>query len=200
MESGLAPVQLQRQRVSTGIAATFSNRYARFGAFDLDLQKLELFQNGSRVKLQGKVSQALLTLLEKPGEIVTREELRMRLWPADGRINYDANVNTTVNKLRLVLGDSTEQPLYVETIPRRGYSFIAKVEYRDQPAALESIAAARTVVPATENKSAEEPHGWKGPFLRVAGPSTWFTAGVIGLVIAGMLLGAAIVMFSVRAS
>lgn len=200
MGPGVSPVQLRRQGENPGVSLSFSTRYARFGSFDLDLQKQELFQNGARVRLQGKVSQALLTLLEKPGEIVTREELRMRLWPADGRINYDANVNTTVNKLRLVLGDSTEQPVYVETIPRLGYSFIAKVEYRDQLPARETPAPVKATVSATKSKLTEQLRGWTASLLRVARPSTWFTAGVIALVVAGMLLGAAIVIFSLRAS
>jgi DNA-binding winged helix-turn-helix (wHTH) protein len=70
----------------------------------------------------------LLALVERPGETVTREALRARLWPGDTFVNYDANVNTTVNKLRLVLGDSPEKPMYVETIPRQGYCFLGNVE------------------------------------------------------------------------
>src|SRR6202045_1545867 len=110
-------------------------RYVCFGAFHLDLKKEELFKDGTRVKLQGKVYQALLALLQKPGEIVTREELRMQLWPADTHVNYDANVNTTANKLRPVLGDSPDQPAFVDTIPRKGYSFVGQVRYVDQPVA-----------------------------------------------------------------
>src|SRR5205807_2417673 len=83
--------------------------------------------------LPGKVCQVLVTLLERHGEIVTREELRTRLWGSDTHVNFDANVNTTVNKLRQILGDSNEQSIYVQTIPRRGYSFIAPVEFLDQP-------------------------------------------------------------------
>jgi DNA-binding winged helix-turn-helix (wHTH) protein len=181
-----------------GASVPFTTRYARFGVFDLDLQKQELFKDGSRVRMQGKVSQALLTLLEKPGQIVTREELRMRLWPAAGRINYDANVNTTVNKLRFVLGDPTDKPLYVETIPRLGYSFIAKVEYHDDLPARAAGAAGQAPILAPESKAAEERPGWKTYFLRIAPASTWLTVGVIVLVIAGMVLGAAIVMLSVR--
>jgi len=199
MGSGLAPLPLRQQNVSAGTTEISPHRYARFGAFDLDLEKQELFQNGSRVRLQGKVSQALLTLLEKPGEIVTREELRVRLWPADGRINYDANVNTTVNKLRLVLGDSTEQPVYVETVPRVGYSFIAKVEYRHQPPAREIAAAGMAEVSGTASKSATGPRGWKAVLARIAGSQTWFTIGVVALVLAGMLLGSAIVILAGRA-
>src|SRR5438552_7916575 len=83
-----------------------STGYVRFGAFHLDLKKEELYKDGARVKLQGKVYQALVALLQKPGEIVRREDLRMQLWPSDTHVNYDANVNTTVNKLRQVLGEA----------------------------------------------------------------------------------------------
>jgi DNA-binding winged helix-turn-helix (wHTH) protein len=167
--------------------------------FELDLQKRELFKDGSRIRMQSKVSQALLTLLDKPGELVTREELRLRLWPGEGRINYDANVNTTVNKLRFVLGDSTDHPTYIETIPRLGYSFIAKVDYCDELPTRGLATAGERQIPAAKRESGEEPSpGWKERFLRIAPPSTWFTAAVILLVIAGMILGAAIVMFSVR--
>src|SRR6184192_4640489 len=105
-----------------------SGRYIHFGPFRIDQQRQEVTRNGTRLKLQGKVYQTLLTLLEKPGEVVTREELRMRLWPADTHVNYDANVNTTVNKLRIALGDSSDKPLYVETIPRKGYSLLVQAE------------------------------------------------------------------------
>src|SRR5262249_40550103 len=69
-----------------------------------------------------------LALVERPGEIVTRDALRARLWPGGRFVNYEANVNTTVNKLRLTLGDSRENPMYVETIPRKGYCFLGNVE------------------------------------------------------------------------
>src|SRR5271165_5226996 len=73
-------------------------RYIRFGPIQVDQQRQEVTNNGTRLKLQGKVYQVLLTLLEKAGEVVTREELRQRLWPAESHVNYDANVNTTVNR------------------------------------------------------------------------------------------------------
>jgi DNA-binding winged helix-turn-helix (wHTH) protein len=102
--------------------------YLCFGQFQVDLQRKELFKEGSRVRIPSKVFQALLALVERPGEIVTREVLRARLWPDGTFVNYDANVNTTVNKLRLALGDSPENPTYVETIPRQGYCFLGTVE------------------------------------------------------------------------
>src|SRR2546429_9307432 len=109
-----------------------SGRYVLFGPFRIDQQRQEVTRNGSRLKLQGKVYQVLLTLLEKPGEVVTREELRMRLWPADTHVNSDANVNTTVTKRRQPLGDSSDKPLYIETIPRKGYCLLVQPEVSDK--------------------------------------------------------------------
>src|SRR6201987_48129 len=104
-----------------------AERYLCFGQFRVDLQREELLKEGSRVRIPAKVFQVLLALVERPGEIVTREALRARLWPGGAFVNYDANVNTTVNKLRLALGDSPEKPMYVETIPRQGYCFLGDV-------------------------------------------------------------------------
>src|SRR5467141_3563884 len=134
MSTQLGPTHPPEEHEGSNNPAFASSRYACFGAFHLDLKREELFKDGTRVKLQGKVYQALLALLGKPGEIVTREELRMHLWPSDTHVNYDANVNTTVNKLRQVLGDSTDHPIFVETILRKGYRFVAKIEYLHQPA------------------------------------------------------------------
>jgi DNA-binding winged helix-turn-helix (wHTH) protein len=170
-------------------------RYVCFGAFHLDLRKEELFKDGMRVKLQGKVYQALLALLGKPGEIVTREELRMQLWPSDTHVNYDANVNTTVNKLRQVLGDSPDQPAFVDTIPRKGYCFVAKVEYVDQPVTPPEELSLRT----TPLTAVDERMEGNASFFRTTNLSRWFTAGVVVLVIAGMLFGAALVLFVHRA-
>jgi len=114
-----------RQQVSETKVA---ERFLRFGRFQVDLQREELLREGSRVHIPSKVFQVLLALVERPGEIVTREALRARLWPGGTFVNYDANVNTTVNKLRLALGDSPEKPMYVETIPRKGYCFRGNVE------------------------------------------------------------------------
>jgi len=115
----------RRQQLSETKAA---ERYLCFGQFQVDLERKELFKEGSRVSIPSKVFQVLMALLERPGETVTREALRARLWPGDTFVNYDANVNTTVNKLRLALGDSPENPTYVETIPRQGYCFLGNVE------------------------------------------------------------------------
>src|SRR5436189_1102295 len=166
-----------------------STGYVRFGAFHLDLKKEELYKHGARVKLQGKVYQALVALLQKPGEIVTREELRRQLWPSDTHVNYDANVNTTVNKLRQVLGDSPDKPAFVDTIPRKGYCFVAKVEYLDRPVA----------PPEGSSRTTPEEHAQgRASFFPTTILSKWFTPAVVVLVIASMLFGAALVLYAHR--
>src|SRR5215831_6199185 len=115
---------------ATGYAGAKSpelQRFLSFGTFTVDLKREELFKDGTRIKLPGKVYQTLVALLERAGEVVSREDLRAKLWPEGTHVNYDANVNTTVNKLRLALGDSPDKPIYVETIPRQGYSFVGTV-------------------------------------------------------------------------
>src|SRR4029077_19212149 len=187
--------QLSEGKAETGNAERFPTRYVRFGAFQLDVKRQDLLKNGARLRLPGKVYQVLITLLERPGEIVTREELRARLWPSDTHVNFDANVNTTVNKLRQILGDSNEESAYVQTIPRRGYSFVSKVEFVEQP---EAAGMARDEAEGEENSSL--PGGTAGSKLFAAhSAKVWFTAGVIALVVAAMLLGAAITLFSHRA-
>src|SRR6516165_10965761 len=99
----------------------------RFGAFEVDLQARELRKRGLRLKLQEKPFQILEMLLERPGEVVTREALRNRLWP-DTYVGFDRSLNTAINTLRRALGDSRENPRFVETHSRRGYRFIAPVE------------------------------------------------------------------------
>jgi Tol biopolymer transport system component/DNA-binding winged helix-turn-helix (wHTH) protein len=94
--------------------------------FEVDLHTGELRKNGSRLKLGGQPFQVLATLLERPGEVITREELQKRLWP-DTFVDFDHNLNTAINKIRDVLGDSAESPRFVETVPRKGYRFVAPV-------------------------------------------------------------------------
>jgi TolB-like protein/DNA-binding winged helix-turn-helix (wHTH) protein/Tfp pilus assembly protein PilF len=98
-----------------------------FGVFEADLKACELRKHGLRLKLPEQPFQVLVLLLEKPGEIFTREELRNRLWPEDTFVDFDHGLNNAVMRLREVLGDSSENPRFVETIPRRGYRFIAPV-------------------------------------------------------------------------
>lgn len=162
-----------------------SGRYVHFGPFRIDQQRQEVTRGGVRLKLQGKVYQVLLTLLEKPGEVVTREELRIRLWPADTHVNYDANVNTTVNKLRQALGDSTDKPLYIETIPRKGYCLLVQPEVTDKPP-LSRLGQNESSVDSVQG-SLRNSGG-----LSFSKSDVWVVLGVIGLILAGMLLGAGI--------
>ena len=162
-----------------------SGRYVSFGPFRIDQQRQEVTRNGSRLKLQGKVYQVLLALLEKPGEVVTREELRMRLWPADTHVNYDANVNTTVNKLRQALGDSSDKPLYIETIPRKGYCLLVQPEVSDKAPHLHFAQGGPSAGSAPESSQ-------RSGGLTFSKSDVWIVLGVIGLILAGMLLGAGI--------
>jgi len=107
--------------------AVHSPRLVRFGTFEVDLPAGELRKSGLKLKLTGQPFQVLAILLERPGEVVTREELQKRLWP-DTFVDADHNLNTAINRIREVLGDSAESPRFVETLPRRGYRFIAAVE------------------------------------------------------------------------
>jgi TolB-like protein/DNA-binding winged helix-turn-helix (wHTH) protein/Flp pilus assembly protein TadD len=103
----------------------------RFGVFDLDLRAGELHKHGLRIRLQEQPLQVLAILLEHPGEVVTREELQKKLWPADTFVDFDHGLNKAINKIRDALGDSAESPRFVETIARRGYRFLAEVKADD---------------------------------------------------------------------
>ena len=171
-------------------------RYLNFGNFTVDLKREELFKDGTRVRLPGKVYQTLVALLDRPGEVVSREDLRARLWPEGTHVNYDANVNTTVNKLRLALGDSPDKPMYVETIPRQGYSFVGRVSV-----ATANFPARNGNGHSGEIKPANVPSMAKTQVVdsQTSKPSSWFVAGVVSLVLAGMLFGAATILYLHRA-
>jgi DNA-binding winged helix-turn-helix (wHTH) protein len=110
--------------------ATTSNsvKVIRFGVFELDLSAGELRKSGLGIKLQEQPFQVLAALLERPGELVGKEELRKRLWPDDTFVDFDHGLGSAINRLREALGDSAENPRFVETLPRRGYRFIAPVD------------------------------------------------------------------------
>ena len=112
--------------------AVHSPRLVRFGTFEVDLPAGELRKGGVKLKLTGQPFQVLSILLERPGEVVTREALQKRLWP-DTFVDVDHNLNTAINKIREVLGDLAETPRFVETLPRRGYRFIGELERPVQP-------------------------------------------------------------------
>jgi len=161
-------------------------RYVRFGPFYVDRQRQQVYRGGNKLRLQGKVYQVLLVLIHNQGEVVTRDQLKQALWPADTHVNYDANVNTTVNKLRQALGESTDKPTYIETIPRRGYSFIGTAEFSESPFPPQTDAA---------------PPAGTGEALAAAGaPSRdgskkWLMLVIVGLILAGILLGAGAATF-----
>src|SRR6202046_1254530 len=102
-------------------------RLLRFENFEVDLRTGELRKAGVKQKLGGQPFQVLSILLERPGDVVSREEIQKRLWP-DTFVDVDHNLNTAINKIREVLGDSAESPRYVETLPRRGYRFIGELD------------------------------------------------------------------------
>ena len=108
-------------------------RYMHFGPFLVDRRKQILTQEGSSVRLSGKKYTTLLALLENPGEVVSRDAIYRNLWPSKTDIDEYSNLTTMINTLRRILGDSSVSPVYIQTIPRKGYKFIAHVEVSDHP-------------------------------------------------------------------
>jgi DNA-binding winged helix-turn-helix (wHTH) protein len=107
---------------------------ARIGPFEVNFQLGELRKNGVRLKIHDQPLEILAMLLSRPGELVTREEIRQRLWPSGTFVDFDNGLNSAINRLRGVLGDSAESPKFIETIPRRGYRFIAEVSSNEHSA------------------------------------------------------------------
>src|SRR5579863_3747535 len=105
-----------------------SPRLIRFGVFELDVRSGELQKQGRKIRLEGQPVQVLMCLLESPGELVTRDELHRKLWPADTFVNFEHGLNAAVKRLRQALSDSADNPRFVETLPRRGYRFIAPIQ------------------------------------------------------------------------
>ena len=112
--------------------AISSRQVVRFGVFEVDLRSGELRKQGLKIKLQEQPFQVLATLLERPGQVVTREELQKKLWPEGTFVDYEQGINIAVKKLREALGDSAEKPRFVETLARRGYRFIGQIAHRPQ--------------------------------------------------------------------
>jgi TolB-like protein len=101
-----------------------SGRALKFGSFEADLAACELRKSGAKIRLQGQPFRVLALLLENVGQVVTREELRQKLWPADTFVDFDNGLNTAINKIREALGDSADNPRFIETLSRRGYRFL----------------------------------------------------------------------------
>jgi cholera toxin transcriptional activator len=185
-----------------------NRRLVRFGVFELDLSAGELRKNGVKLRLQGQPFQVLTLLLERSGEVVTREELQQKLWPSDTFVDFDHSLNTAINKVREALGDSASSPRYVETLARRGYRFIAPVQREPENAAAESAAAipaqvgggassSRTTLepPRTDPRSAVAIH----PELLVPIPRRSLTRGLFALTQLMYLIFYLIALFRLRA-
>src|ERR1700723_1844125 len=126
-------------------------RRTRFGAFDVDLRSGEVYKYGIRLKLQDQPFQVLSLLLEHEGDVVTREELRQKLSPGYTFVDFDNGLNRAIKKLRLVLGDSAEHPRFIETLPRRGYRWLAPIESdRDTSASVQVAVSVNEEVPAAK--------------------------------------------------
>src|SRR5271169_5264187 len=110
----------------------------KFAEYVVDARAGELFRRGKKIKLQQQPMQVLLALLEKPRQIVTRKELRQRIWPADTFVDFEHSLNTAIKKLRLALGDRANKSKFVETLPRRGYRFLPSVEAVEEKPAVKT--------------------------------------------------------------
>jgi cholera toxin transcriptional activator len=148
-----------------------NGRIVRFGVFELDLAAGELRKSGVKLRLQGQPFQILALLLERAGEVVTREELQHKLWPSDTFVDFDHSLNTAINKVREALGDSASSPRYVETLARRGYRFIAPLQ--------------NPTTPVNEGSSQPSPSrdiGHLHPELEVPIPHRAITRGLFALI------------------
>jgi DNA-binding winged helix-turn-helix (wHTH) protein len=143
--------------------AARSANLVRFEVFEVDLRAQELYKAGRKIKLQVQPFQVLAMLLERPGEVVTRDEMQKRLWPADTFVDFDHSLNTAIKKLRQALGDDKKKPKFVETLPKRGYRFLASVK---RPAASSAIAETPVAAPVAAKGAAPSP--WLGRVARVS--------------------------------
>jgi Tol biopolymer transport system component/DNA-binding winged helix-turn-helix (wHTH) protein len=125
----------------------------RFAEFEVDLQSQELFRNGALVRLPNQSFQALAALLERPGQLVTREELRIRLWPDKRVVEFEQGLNAIINRLREALGDSAESPKFIETLPRRGYRFVGLLAAADSASPASPVESPAAGAPQPPHRS-----------------------------------------------
>ena len=161
-------------------------KLARFGLYEIDLVSGELRKEGTRVRLQEQPFQVLAMLLERPGEMVTREEIRTRLWPGDTFVDFDHGLNTAVNKLREALGDAASNPRFVQTVARRGYRFIAPVQQNGaavaSPDAVQGVAPTGGSAVASAEVSVAPTPETLHPELEVPVPRRGLTRGLFILI------------------
>jgi Tol biopolymer transport system component/DNA-binding winged helix-turn-helix (wHTH) protein len=152
----------------------------RFGVFELDLRAGELRRHGIKVKLQEQPFQVLAELVERPGQVVTREQLRHRLWPANTYVDFDHSLNAAIRRLRDALGDSAENPTFVETVARRGYRFLAPVSGvpQDGSALTEAQAESLSLSPSPPTSKPRFRHRWLVALV-----------SAVGLVVIGLAIG-----------
>ncbi len=158
-----------------------SPRILRFATFEVDLQTRELRKNGLKLKLHGQPFEVLAMLLEKPGELVSREQLRERLWPTETFVDFDHGVNTAINRLREALGDSADNPRFIETLPRRGYRFISPVE---------SIAPTGQAAPPVRSTVPETVAARSAEVVKPSGKWTKFALILAAALLIGLLVAA----------
>ena len=163
----------------------------RFAVFEVDLRAGELRRKGLKVKLQEQPFQVLAMLIEHMGEVVTREELHKKLWPADTTVDFDHGLNKAINKIRTALGDSAENPRFVETVARRGYRFLAEVSVVDgapldksEPA----IEDSRATIEQYRVDFEEKPAARKRLPWRVARKTSAFALGLVVVILVGWML------------
>src|SRR6266850_4216932 len=156
-------------------------RVLQFDAFELDLRTGELRKRGVKLRLQGQPLELLGILLQSAGNLVTREELRSQLWPADTFVDFDHSLHNAIARLREVLGDSAETPRYIETLPRRGYRFIAPVE------TIEEVRAPLRL--AETNKETRE--GAMGESVPLATRPKWRAGVILSILCACCAIGVA---------
>ena len=165
--------------------ATDRTRRVRFDAFDVDMRSGEVRKHGIRLKLHRQPFEVLSLLLEHPGDLVTREELRQKLWPGDTFVDFDTGLNSAVKKLRDALCDSAEEPRYIETLPRRGYRFIAQVENGDLSTGVAPIDSP-AVIPLRPSPSEEGLRAERPADGEVDVRPTWASRARLWLVLGGV--------------
>jgi TolB-like protein/DNA-binding winged helix-turn-helix (wHTH) protein/Tfp pilus assembly protein PilF len=162
-----------------------SPRTIRFGVFELDLRSGELQKQGRKIRLEGQPVQVLICLLESPGELVTREELHRKLWPADTFVNFEHGLNAAVKRLRQALSDSADNPRFVETLPRRGYRFIAPIQVGAVRADVPTVSAPGPL-PEGIDQEQIEPSDTPLDSGHRRWPHAWTTLGLVLLLVVGI--------------